>query len=70
MPLPASGSVTGVRYAGGSNQADVVFYSVAGGGHSWPGGKTMPTAIVGKTTPDVDATRLMWNFFQEHPMTQ
>jgi len=70
VPLPASGSVTGVRYAGGSNQADVVFYSVAGGGHSWPGGKTMPTAIVGKTTPDVDATRLMWNFFQEHPMTQ
>jgi poly(3-hydroxybutyrate) depolymerase len=39
---------------------------VAKGGHSWPGGEAMPAFIVGKTTPDVDATRLMWDFFQRH----
>lgn len=68
--LPASGSVSGVRYPGGTNNAEVVFYTVAGGGHTWPGGKQMPAFIVGKTTKDVDATRLMWDFFKEHPMTQ
>lgn len=68
VPLPASGSVSGVRYPGGTNHADVVFYTVAGGGHTWPGGKPMAAFIVGKTTADVDATRLMWDFFQEHPM--
>lgn len=69
-PLPDSGSVSGLRYTGGPSSAEVVFYTVAGGGHSWPGGKRMPTFIVGKTTPDVDATRLMWSFFKEHPMKQ
>ena len=68
VPLPASGSVSGVHYPGGTNHADVVFYTVAGGGHTWPGGKQMAAFIVGKTTTGVDATRLMWNFFQEHPL--
>ena len=70
VPLATSGSVSGLRYEGGTNHADVVFYTVAGGGHTWPGGKAMPAFIVGKTTKDVDATRLMWNFFQQHPMAR
>jgi polyhydroxybutyrate depolymerase len=53
-PLPDSGSVSGLRYTGGPSSAEVVFYTVAGGGHSWPGGKKMPTFIVGQTSPDVD----------------
>ena len=68
VSLPESGSVSGVWYQAGTNNADVVFYTVAGGGHTWPGGKAMPAVIVGKTTRDVDATRLMWNFFAEHPL--
>ena len=67
--LPVTGSASAWRYRGRTNNADVLFYAVAGGGHSWPGGKEIPTFLVGKTTPDVDATRLMWNFFQHHPMT-
>ncbi len=66
--LPESGCVSGLRYTGASTNAEVVFYTVTGGGHSWPGGKKMPAFIVGRTVPDVDATRLMWNFFQQHPM--
>jgi polyhydroxybutyrate depolymerase len=68
VPLPANSSVSGIYYPGDPNHADVVFYTVAEGGHTWPGGKKMVPIIVGKTTADVDATRLMWKFFQEHPM--
>jgi polyhydroxybutyrate depolymerase len=68
VPLPGSSSFSGVRYPGGSNNAEVIFYTLTGGGHTWPGGKPMPAFIVGKTTPDVDATRLMWDFFKEHPL--
>ena len=70
VALPASGSVSGVRYAGTTNHAEVIFYSVAGGGHTWPGGKAMPRFIVGKTTSDADATRLMWAFFMDHPLVR
>lgn len=68
VALLGNGSVTGVRYPAGTNTADVVLYTVTGGGHTWPGGKPMPAAIVGKTSSDIDATRLMWNFFVEHPL--
>jgi polyhydroxybutyrate depolymerase len=69
-PLPAVGEVSGLCYTGGVHNAEVVFYTVAGGGHTWPGGKAMPRFIVGETTRDVDATRLMWDFFQQHPMVK
>lgn len=70
VPLPVSGSVSGVRYPGTTNNAEVILYTVTGGGHTWPGGKKMPAFIVGKTTQDVDATRLMWTFFTEHPLVR
>ncbi len=69
MPLPANGAASVLCYRGGAGNADVLFYTMAGGGHSWPGGKAIPAFLVGKTIPDLDATRLMWGFFKEHPMT-
>jgi polyhydroxybutyrate depolymerase len=63
--LPAAGEVSGVRYSGCA--ADVVFYTVAGGGHTWPGGGPMPERLVGHTTHDINATQLMWDFFVQHP---
>ena len=62
--LPARGDVHGVAYAG--CDADVVFYTIDGGGHAWPGGGSMPRAIVGHITQDIDATRVMWEFFAAH----
>ncbi len=53
--LPASGDVSGVQYK--NCLADVVFYTILGGGHSWPGGGYLPKFIVGNTTQDVDASR-------------
>jgi polyhydroxybutyrate depolymerase len=48
--------------------ADVVFYSIQGGGHSWPGGKAMPRMVVGETNHEINATRLIWDFFKEHSL--
>jgi polyhydroxybutyrate depolymerase len=46
--------------------APVVLYTVQGGGHAWPGGEPLPKWLVGPTTRSIDATELMWAFFQEH----
>jgi len=66
VDLPPVGTVSGIRYKSKTGNADVVFYSIEGGGHSWPGGGSMPKFIVGNTNMDIDATELMWDFFREH----
>lgn len=51
--------------------ASVEFYTVAEGGHTWPG-SPLPealAALLGYTTVDIDATALMWEFFERHPIT-
>ncbi len=49
--------------------ADVVFYRVEGGGHTWPSGRQyLPERWVGKTNRDVNASEVIWRFFSEHPM--
>ena len=48
------------------NGADVVLYEVSGGGHTWPGGyQYLPELFIGKTNHDLDATRAIWNFFND-----
>lgn len=66
--LPASGVVRGVRYS--DCAADVVYYTVEGGGHTWPGGGYLPYWLAGHITQDIDATEEMWRFFQEHPLPE
>lgn len=66
LELPPSGEVRGKQFEG--CQADLVFYTVTGGGHSWPGGEGLPRLIVGHTTQDMDATEVMWSFFLDHPL--
>lgn len=42
----------------------VAFYTVDGGGHTWPGGEQYaPVRIVGRTSRQFDAGRLIWDFF-------
>jgi polyhydroxybutyrate depolymerase len=66
--LPQQGAVSGVAYAGCDAGADVVFYTIEGGGHTWPGGQPLPERLTGPTTMDINATRLMWAFFTDHPL--
>ena len=60
--------VTRREYTNCAGDAPVVFYTIHGGGHSWPGGKPLPEWFVGTTTNGVDATNVMWTFFREHPL--
>jgi polyhydroxybutyrate depolymerase len=64
--IPAKGEVSGIAYKG--CPAEVVLYTIQGGGHTWPGGKPIPAWIAGRTSMDIDATRSFWEFFQEHPL--
>jgi polyhydroxybutyrate depolymerase len=57
-----------VHYTRCNQNADVVFYTVNGGGHAWPGGLKLPEMIVGHTSQDIDATRVMWDFFKRHSL--
>jgi polyhydroxybutyrate depolymerase len=66
--LPSQGDTDGIRYGGCADGAEVVFYTIRGGGHTWPGGVPLPAFITGRTTEDIDATQLMWEFFLRHPM--
>lgn len=61
-------NIIGFRYSGCSENAAVVFYTIADGGHTWPGGSPLPEWITGKTTQEIDATELMWKFFQEYSL--
>ena len=64
--IPASGDAGGISYTGCLGDAEVILYTIDGGGHTWPGGKPLP--LVGKTSTDLDATATMWAFFAAHPM--
>ena len=62
--------VTRREYAGCADSAAVVLYTIQGGGHQWPGGKPLPQWIVGPASGSIEATRLMWAFFREHPLVR
>jgi polyhydroxybutyrate depolymerase len=50
--------------AGGS---EVQGYVVNGGGHTWPGSvQYLPAAFVGKTTRNLDASSVIWEFLAKH----
>lgn len=70
LGLPSNGEVSGIGYSGCRSNADVHFYTIQGGGHSWPGGEPMPRFIVGHTSQDIDATAVMWAFFENHLMDE
>ena len=54
-------------WSGGKDGSEVVLIEIENGGHTWPGNE--PTvAMLGKSTKDISANDLMWEFFQKHPM--
>ena len=58
--------VTRLEYPDCADDAAVKFFTIHGGGHTWPGGEPFPQWFAGPTSYSVDATRQMWAFFQEH----
>ncbi len=55
------------RYSGCRESASVELYEVQGGGHTWPKGlKYLPAALIGRTSQDIDASRVISDFFAVH----
>jgi polyhydroxybutyrate depolymerase len=63
----AAPDVARLVYTGCADEAEVVLYTVKGGGHQWPGGRRLPEFLVGRYTATIDATGLTWAFFRDHP---
>jgi polyhydroxybutyrate depolymerase len=59
------GAASCVTHTGCTAGADVVFCSIAGGGHQWPGGDALP--FLGTKSDDLIATDAIWDFFVAHP---
>lgn len=55
--------VTITNYGSGKDKAEVVLVAIKGMGHTWPG--QQPTVrFLGKSTRNVSANEMMWEFFQ------
>lgn len=61
--------VRGAAYRDCRDHAEVVFYTVAGMGHFWPGGMShLPERVIGQSSDAINATDVIWEFFRKHPM--
>src|SRR5262249_2574796 len=52
-------------YGPGKDGSEVVLYVIRGGGHTWPG-RDPRTILLGKSTKDISANDLIWDFFRKH----
>ena len=62
-----STSVRISRFGPGKSGAEVVQVDILGGGHTWPG-QQPGVSFVGKSTREISANQMIWEFFQKHPM--
>ena len=54
-------------YSGGKDGAEVVLIVIEGAGHTWPG-REPGLKVLGKSSPNLSANEMMWEFFAKHPM--
>jgi polyhydroxybutyrate depolymerase len=58
-----------LRYGPGRNQAEILFTTVEGNGHHWPGTiEPLPQTISGPALDPFNATDQIWDFFKKHPL--
>ena len=60
-------TITRKTYGSGKDGSEVVLVVIEGGGHTWPGQEPRLKAL-GKSTKNISANDLMWEFFEKHPM--
>ena len=70
-PLPDTDPTDGATasrtvYGGCRDGAEVVLYTVHGGGHNRPGSLTNPNGGYGRVCMDFNATEVTWAFFKTH----
>jgi polyhydroxybutyrate depolymerase len=69
-PIPCSDEgITVERFTWGPGRdgAEVVYYRLDGGGHTWPG-RPPDSFFLGPCALSLDANCLIWDFFQRHPL--
>jgi polyhydroxybutyrate depolymerase len=55
-------------YSNGTNDTEVILYTISNGGHTWPDGyQYLPKALIGRTCRDINANEVIWDFFSAHP---
>ena len=60
--------VKGIAYGPCNKGSELVFYTIDEMGHTWPGGKNRPPErLVGQSSDSINATDVIWEFFQKHP---
>jgi len=58
-------SVSTEVYSGKGESAEVKLVTIQGGGHTWPG-RNPPSLYLGKSTRNLSANEMIWEFFQRH----
>ena len=53
--------------SGDNRPAEVLFYRIEGGGHTWPSGMNHP-AFLGNVNRDINASEEIWKFFSRHEL--
>ena len=63
--------ITLTSYSGCRDDVPLGFYTIEGGGHTWPG-SPVSAAIetLGFTNLDISATEIAWDFFSQHTLGQ
>lgn len=63
-------SITKEEYTNALNGMQVIGYTVNNGGHTWPGGwQYLPRFIIGKTTKNLNACQVIWDFFKGYKLS-
>lgn len=64
------GAVTCETNAACDSGREVTLCKIQGGGHQWPGGKSVWKGKLGPMNTDISASELMWDFFKKHPVPE
>ena len=69
--LISSHDTEAVFYSNCDADAEIVYYQLIGAGHHWPGGiARLPEELVGEAADQINATTVIWKFFQDYPKPQ
>jgi polyhydroxybutyrate depolymerase len=60
-------SIIKEEYTNPATGFKVIGYTIVNGGHTWPGGwQYLPKFIIGKTTKNLNACDVIWDFFKQY----
>ena len=54
-------------YKNSELNTEVILYTIHGGGHTWPSGNGGSERVLGRTSLEINASLVIWEFFNQHP---